>query len=110
MEDKLTYKDVKEYEALFTLAPSMLLSSFARRNSNLVSKFRGPVEQYLGNLNETQKHQLELILSADTDELQAIMRESYQKTKKRQFKILANPKNKGFIEINLNEIRKIINS
>ena len=107
-QDKITYDDVYEYQTLFLLAPSFLLEMFAKRSTNLVSKFKSQVKYYLDTLDEEQKHKLGLILNSDIDELQAIMQESYQKTHKEQFKILANPNYKDFIKDNLNEIRKMI--
>lgn len=107
-ENKLTYRDVAEYEKLFTLAPSFLLEGFARRNTNLVSKFKSTIMSFMGNLNDDQKHKLDLILKSDTDELQSLMNEAYLKTNVKQYQILANPKYKQFIEDNLGEIRKML--
>lgn len=107
-ENKLTYRDVEEYEKLFTLAPSFLLEMFARRNTNLVSKFKSTIMSFLGNLNDDQKYKLDLILTADIDELQGLMNEAYMKTNVKQYQILANPKYKHFIEDNLGEIRKML--
>lgn len=108
MEDKITYEDVKEYERLFTLAPSILLQRFARKKTNLVLKFQQIVQGYLDGLSDDQKHQLDLILGSEIEELQSIMREAYLKTRKRQFEILADEKNRQFIKDNLDSIRDMI--
>ena len=107
-EKKLSYSDVAEYETLFTLAPSFLLERFAKRNTNLVSKFKSIIESYMNELTEDQKAKLHLILSSKTEDLQSIMHESYLKSNVKQYKILANPEYKQFIEDNLNEIREMI--
>ena len=107
-EDKITYSDVREYETLFTLAPTFLLERFARKNTNLVSKFESIIQGYLDNLTSDQKHKLAIILNSDVDDSQNIMNESYSKTGKKQFMILANPKYKQFIVDNLESIRKMI--
>ena len=107
-EDKITYADVEEYNDLFSLAPSFMLEGFARRNTNLVLKFKSVIQSYMDNLTDEQRHKLDLILSSDVDELQSIMLESYRKTNKKQYKILANPKYKPFIENNLGELRSMI--
>ena len=107
-EDKIDYNDVREYEDLFKLAPSFLLERFAKKNSNVVLKFKSQIESHLHKLNDAQKNKLDMILKKDVEELQAIMHEAYQISKVKQYKILANPKYKEFIEINLNEIRKIL--
>ncbi len=107
-ENKLTYEDVKEYQGLFTMAPSFLLSSMINRNSNLVLKFESTVKAYLKNLTPEQSEKLALILDADTAELQRIMAESYQKTHKKQFKLLASQKATPFIAKNLATLRKLV--
>ena len=44
----------------------------------------------------------------DVDDLQKLMGEAYAESNKKQFKILADPKNKEFIELNINELRKMV--
>ena len=88
--------------------PPLLLERFAKKNTNLVLKFESQVKSHLNGLSDSQKDKLNLILDSDVDELQSIMAEAYQKSNKKQYKILADPKYKQFIEDNLNGIRKII--
>ena len=107
-EDKITFEDVKEYEGLFSIAPSFLLEGMIRRNSNLVLKFKGPVKSYLNKLTPAQRHKLSLILDSEISDLQEIMAESYQKTHKKQFKLLASPQATPFIEKNLVELKKLV--
>ncbi len=107
-EDEITYKDIEEYDSLFSLAPSFLLERFARKNTNLVLKFHSSIQSHLDKLDETHKKKLDIILDTDVDRLQALLHEAYLKTNKKQYKILANPKYKYFIEFNLNEIRKMV--
>ncbi|MBQ2832029.1 hypothetical protein [Methanobrevibacter sp.] len=107
-EDKITYDDIKQYEKFFTLTPSFLLERFAKKNKNLVLKFESKVKGYLANLNPEQQKKLDIVLKTDIDELQSLMKDAYDKSNKKQYKILANPKYKQFIEINLNEVRKMI--
>ena len=107
-EDEITYEDIKEYESLFTLAPSFLLERFAKRNSNLVLKFKSTIESHIDNLNDDQKNKLDIILKTDVEDLQNILYDAYMKSNKKQYKILANPEYKDFIEFNLDEIRKMV--
>ena len=108
MSDRITYEDVREYEKLFVMAPSFLLERFAKKNSNIVSKFKSQIQNHLNNLTYDQRSKLDIILETPTSELQAIMNEAYIKTNIKQYKILANPNYKDFIENNLDEIRKLI--
>ena len=107
-EDKITYSDVKEYEKLFTLIPPFLLERFAKKNSNIVHKFKSRVESFLTRLSPNQRNKLDIVLNSDIDELQAVMSEAYSKSNKKQYKILANPKYKPVVESNLDEVRKMI--
>ena len=107
-ENEITYDDILEYESLFSLAPSFLLERFAKRESNLVLKFKSTIQSYMNNLDNEQKEKLDIIIDSDISQLQSLMQEAYQKTNKKQFRILANPRYKHFIEVNLDEIRKML--
>lgn len=107
-EEKLTYEDIKAYEKLFTMAPSFILSTMIRRNTNLIEKFKLQIVKFLNGLDEKQEKQLELIINSDIDDLQLLMMEAYKKSKKKQYKLLANPKSKDFIRMNLDELKKLL--
>lgn len=109
-EEKLTYEDIEKYEKFFTLAPPFLLERFTKKNTNLVEKFRSKVQSFVDGLSESDKEKLNILLDTDTDELQALMNEAYEHSGKKQYKILANPEYKEFIETNLNELGNMINS
>ena len=108
MEERISYDDLKEHEHLFTLAPSFILKRMARKNSNLVDKFKSTIESHLNKLSDEQKAKLHIILDSDVDELQELLRQACEKTRIKQYEILANPKYKEFIELNLRELRKLI--
>lgn len=107
-ENEITYEDIAEYESLFSLAPSFLLERFAKRNSNLVLKFKLTIQSHIRNLNDDQKRKLDIILSSDAGHLQSLMAEAYQRSNKKQYNILSNPKYRDFIELNISEIRKMV--
>lgn len=106
--EKITYDDVDEYNYLFTLVPSFVLERMARKNSNLVAKFKSTIQSYLYNLTSDQRNKLNIILESDVSELQDVMHEAYLKTNKKQYKILADSNYKQFIELNLDELRAMI--
>ena len=108
MEGKITYEDLKEHQHIFTLAPAFILKGMARRNSNLVKKFQPTIESHLNKMNEGQKSKLNVILNSDVEDLQNLLKQAYIHTKLKQYQILADPKNREFIELNLNELRKLI--
>ena len=108
-EDIITYEDVEEFGNIFKLVPSFLLERYAKKNTNLVLKFESKVDSYINDLDEKHKNKLNLVVNSDVDELQSVMDEAYSKTNIKQYKILANPKYKPFIETNLNELAKKLN-
>lgn len=108
MSENLTYDDVVEYQHLFKLIPPFLLERMAKKNTNVVSKFQSKVESYLNGLSDGQRKKLDILLNSDIDDLQALMGEAYAKTKKKQYKILANPKYRQFIELNIGELKKMV--
>lgn len=108
MDDNITYEDIEEYAHLFTLAPAFILETMARTNANLVSRFESSITHYMANLTPDQKKKLHIILASDIEDLQEKMREAFIRTKKKQYRVLANPSHREFIEKNLNEIRKMI--
>lgn len=107
-ENKITIDDVKSYEKFFSLIPSFLLERYAKKNTNLVLKFKSKVESYLSKISDGQRHKLDILLNSDVEDLQSVMDEAYQNTNKKQYKILANPKYKEFIETNIDEVRQMI--
>ncbi|WP_455644964.1 hypothetical protein [Methanosphaera sp.] len=107
-DKKLTYADVKPYEFLFTMVPSFIMGATIKRNTNVVSKFKSIVVSNLENLSSENREKLDIILEADVSELQSVMKVAYSKTKKKQYKLLADPKAADFIKFNLNEIKKLL--
>jgi len=107
MSDKISYEDVREYEHLFTLTPAFALQMMAKRNSNLVLKFKSTIVHHLNSLDDQQKEKLDIILNTNVEELQKIMAEAFLKTNLKQYKILSDPKNKDFIEKNISELKKL---
>jgi hypothetical protein len=108
-ENKLTYEDMKRYEFVLTKVPSILLGTMIRRNANLVGKFQSTIVSRLDSLNELQEKQLDIILNSDVSEIQKLMKEAYDKSGKKQYEQLANPKATKFIEKNIEELKKIVN-
>lgn len=106
--EHITYDDVVEYNHLFTLMPSFVLEKMAKKNSNLVDKFKSAIQSHINDLTVEQRIKLNIILDSDVSELQDLMYNAYMRTNKKQYRILANPKYKQFIELNLGELRKII--
>ena len=106
-EDKITYDDIKEFENFFTMAPPFILERFAKKKTNFVEKFKPKVQSFIDGLDEEHLKKLDIVLNTDTDELQRVMDDAYKQSGKKQYKILADPKYKEFIEINLNTLSEM---
>lgn len=108
VDRKIIYNDVLEYEFLFTLVPSIVLKTMVKTNTNLIAKFETKVIVSLDGLNQKQREMLDIILKSPVEELQEVMKEAYQKSHKKQYKILADPKSRPFIEKNIKELKKLV--
>lgn len=104
---KLTYKDIEIFLPHIKKIPLFILKRTVRKKKNMVKKFSSIVENQLQNLTPHQQVQLNAILNSSTEELQELANEAFQHSGMKQFKIISDPKSKEFIEINLNEIRKM---
>ncbi len=108
-ENNITYDDIKEFESFFTMAPPFILERFAKKKTNFVEKFKSKVQSFIDGLDEEHLNKLNIVLNTDTEELQRVMNDAYEQSGKKQYKILANPKYKEFIEININALREMVN-
>ena len=106
---ELTCDDVLEYQDLLKLAPLFILKRMARKRSNLVKKFESQVKDYIENMDSRHQEKLHILLNSNIDDLQTLIDEAYRKTNNKQFKILADSKNKEFININIEELKKLVN-
>jgi hypothetical protein len=105
---EITCDDVLQYQDFLKLAPPFLLKRMAKKNSNLVKKFEPKVQSYISNLNDDHREKLNILLNMDIEDIQTLMGEAYAKTNKKQFKILADSKNKEFIQLNIDELKGMV--
>ena len=108
MDEKITLEDIEAYQHLLSKVPAFLLGRMAKKNSSIVGKFSSRVESYIDNFNDSERKKLDILLNSDVDDLQAVMNEAYEKTGKKQYKILADESNREFIELNIEDLRKIV--
>lgn len=104
----ITEKDVIETLDLFTKVPSILLRRWVSKNSNLVKSFQSQMESYKSRLSSRDMARVEKVMEMPVEELQEILKKAYVRTGKKQLKILADPKARPFIVLNLQEARKIL--
>ena len=105
---EITEQDVLQFMDQFTRVPPLLLKIVVSGNSNVITSFRGRIEDYKNNLSEEDMLKIRKVMDMPTEELQEILKSAYYQTNQEQLKILADPKAKPFIEKNLRELRKIL--
>lgn len=108
MDEKITLDDIEKYQHLINKIPAFLLGRMAKKNSSIVKKFQSRVKSYIDKLCDSERKKLDILLNSDVDDLQDVLNEAYQKSGKKQYKILADPSNRQFIESNIEDLKKII--
>ncbi len=108
MDEKITLDDIEQYQHLINKVPAFLLGRMAKKNSSIVKKFQSRVKSYIDKLGDSERKKLDILLNSDVDDLQDVLNEAYQKSGKKQYKILADPSNRQFIESNIEDLKKII--
>lgn len=107
-QTEITEQDVLQFMDQFTRVPPLLLKVVVSGNSNVVTSFRGQIEDYKNNLSQEDMVKIRKVMDMPTEELQEILKRAYSKTHKEQLKILADRKAKPFIEKNLKELEKVL--
>ena len=65
--EKITYDDVQEFEKFFKLVPSFLLERYAKKNTNIVLKFKSKVQSFIDNLDDEHKKMFDKLLEYGSD-------------------------------------------
>jgi hypothetical protein len=105
---KITEEDVIDLLHIFTKVPSLILKGVVAKKSNVVKSFESQILGYKEQLGDDELAKIRVVLEMPTSELQEILRRSYEKTGKKQLKILSEEKAEPFIEKNLAELEKIL--
>jgi hypothetical protein len=107
-QEEITEEDVLQFMDQFTRVPPLLLKIVVSGNSNVITSFRGQIEDYKKSLSKEDRFKIRKVMDMPTDELQEILQKAYSQSHQEQLKILADPKAKPFIEKNLAELEKIL--
>ena len=107
-QEEITEKDIIDMMYLVNKVPSLLLKQMVSRNSNVVKRFEGQINSYKNRLSDENIAKIEKVMEMPVSELQEILRRAYLETKKKQLKILAEPKAQPFIEKNRQELKKVL--
>ena len=106
--EKVTEKDVMKVMDLFTKVPVILLKGAILSNMNAVRRFEDQIISYKSSLTPEEMEKIDFVTKMHVSDLQMLLLSVYDKTGKRQLKVLADPSAQDFISINLHELRKIL--
>ena len=110
MENKveITEKDVMELMDLFTKVPVVMLKGAISNNMNVVKTFEIQIDSYKTRLSPEELAKIKAVLEMPVFEIQAMLFRIYERTGKKQLKILADPKSEKFIAGNLKELKRVL--
>ncbi len=107
-EVEITEKDVMELMDIFTSIPVIMLKGAIKGNMNAVKTFENQIESYKTRLSPEELAKIKAVLKMPVSEIQAILLSVYEKTGKKQLKILADPESQKFISLNLKELDRVL--
>jgi hypothetical protein len=123
LELELKEKDVYGWLRKFERIPTFVVNLYISMNINVVKEFEGQMEENYGHLTDESILKIKKVMNELTDEdllkirkilempvpeLQNLLNELYLITNIEQFKILAEPKAEPLIELNVEELKRIL--
>lgn len=104
LEEEIIYKVLRTIEQV----PPFVVNKYVSLNINAVEEFDKSIEKYKRELTEEDLYKIRKIIETPVLELQVVLGKLYLVTGMEQFKILAEPEAKPLIELNLQELSKIL--
>ncbi|MGZ7108394.1 MAG: hypothetical protein ACXVHW_05455 [Methanobacterium sp.] len=88
--------------------PPFLVNSYISKDINAVKEFKDPIKERTAQLADDDLSKIRKILEIPVSDLQDLLNELYLITNLEQLKILAEQGAMPFIELNLEELKKIL--
>lgn len=107
-EVKITEEDVMELMDIFTKVPVVMLKGAISGNMNVVKTFEVQIDSYKTRLSPEEIAKIKAVLEMPVPEIQEMLSRIYDKTGKKQLKILADPKAEKFISGNFKELKRVL--
>ena len=104
----LNEKDVWKALRAVEHMPTYALKKYITLNINAVDEFEVRITDYTAKLSEEELQTIKRIIEMPVPELQNILNNLYLETKMEQFQVLAGPEAKPLIELNINELKKLL--
>lgn len=104
VEEKDIWKILNTIEQL----PPYVVDKYVSLDINAVDEFEDQIKDYKNKLGEEDLLKIKKIIDTPVKELQDVLNELYQETNMEQFKIMADPKAKPLIDLNVRELRRVL--
>jgi len=101
-------KTIGKFLRLLENFPPFVVNSYISKDINAVKEFESAIMENTKQLTDEDLLKVKKIINMPVGELQKILSELYLITNMEQLKILAEPRAGPLIELNLNELRKIL--
>ncbi len=101
-------KDIWKILSTLEQLPPYVVKRYVSLNINAVEELEDQIEDYKNKLSDDDLLKIRKIVETPVDELQILLNELYLETKLEQFKILAEPEAEPLIEINVQELKRVI--
>lgn len=108
LELGISEKDIAGLLKLLEQFPPFVVNSYISKNINVVEEFETQIKEKTAHLTDENLQKVRKIIEMPTSELQKILNELYLITNMEQLKILAEPRAEPLIELNLEELKKIL--
>jgi len=103
-------KDIGRLLKLLENFPPFVINSYISKDINAVKEFENVIKDNTTQLTDEDLLKVRKIIDMPVPELQKILKELYLITDMEQLKILAEPRAESLIELNLNELRRILSN
>ncbi len=108
LEMDIRGKDIAGLLKLLERFPPFLVNLYVSKNINAIEEFKIPIKEHTTQLTDEDLLKIRKIVEMPAPELQSLLNDIYLITNLEQIKILAEPKAKPLIELNLEELKKIL--
>lgn len=101
-------EDIAGLLRLLERFPPFVVNSYIETNINVVKEFELPIKEQISKLKNEDLKKINIIMGMPTIKIQELLNDLYLITNLEQFKILAEPRAKPLIELNMIELEKIL--
>ncbi|MCE5213596.1 MAG: hypothetical protein LLF83_02620 [Methanobacterium sp.] len=103
-QEKVIYKVLRIIEQM----PPFVVEKYINLNINAVEEFENRIKDYKNKLSEEDLLKISNIIETPLEELQDLLNRLYLETGLKQFKLMSEPQAKPLIELNIDELKRVL--